>query len=97
MATLEGYQRKKPKKPQQFNYIFQKPWLGGDVILYADLVHAICNSDQYPVPLWEDTPESRIQAATIDAIINAIEACPRYRAGTLIPTPQKPNGGKKHD
>lgn len=78
MATLEGYQRKEPEKPQLFEYIFNGD-RNGEVIYFSDLVHAIGNSDQYPVPLWEDTPESRIQAATIDAIVNAIEACPRYR------------------
>jgi len=79
MATLEGYKRQKPEKPQRFECQFNGARHGGEVIYYSDLLHAIGNSDQYPVALWSDTTEGRIQAATIDAVAEAIERCPRYR------------------
>ena len=79
MATLEGYTRKKPEKPQRFECQFSGARHGGEVIYFSDLLHAIGNSDQYPVALWEDSPEGRIQQATIDAVAEAIERCPRYR------------------
>ena len=79
MATLEGYKRHEPEKPQRFEYMFNGARHGGEVVYFSDLLHAIGNSDQYPVALWSDTPEGRIQQATIDAVAEAIEACPRYR------------------
>lgn len=80
MATLEGYQRHEPEKPQVFKYLFNGARFGGELVYLRDVVHAIGNSDQYPVALLIETPEGRIQQQTIDAVANAIEACPRYKA-----------------
>jgi len=80
MATLKGYERHEPEKPQTFEYVFNGTRFGGELVYLRDVLHAIGNSDQYPVALWVETPEGQIQQQTIDAVANAIEACPRYTA-----------------
>lgn len=87
MATLEGYKRRKPKKPQLFEYQFNGARFGGELVYFRDILHAIGNSDQYPANLWEDTQKSKVCTATIDAVAEAIEACPRYRAQPCSLTP----------
>lgn len=79
-AWLEfGYEPKKPEKPQRFSYIFTELKEGSRFVSLEHIRHAICNCDQYPVELFDnDTAEGKLQAAVLDAVIEAIESVPVY-------------------
>lgn len=73
------YIPRKPEKPQRFSYIFSEPKDGDSFASLEHIRHAICNSDQYPVDLFNSkTPEGKLQAAVLDAVIEAIKSVPVY-------------------
>ena len=65
------------------------PQDGEGMIRLGDKYHALCNSDQYPVPYgvftsMENRPEFRSLSAEMclemfKAVIDAIDDCPRYK------------------
>lgn len=80
------YTSKKPEKPQRFSYIFTEPKDGSSFASLDHIRHAICNSDQYPVELFDgETLEGNLQAAVLDAVIEAIKSVPvyTYQDGTI--------------
>ena len=85
-------------KEQIFEYCWHKPQNGDVYINAQDLRHAIGNSDQFPfLPFSRpETSEVKIVNETIEAVINAIEATPKYilQDGRLI-FPELPK--KKYD
>ena len=70
-------------REQVFDYRFTTPKDGDEFIMGRDLSHAIGNSDQYPlgacVPRDERTEEWQIQDETLHAVINAVNATPKYK------------------
>lgn len=81
-----GYEPKKPEKPQRFSYIFTEPKDGSSFASLDHIRHAICNSDQYPIELFDnETPEGKLQAAVLDAVIEALKSVPVYiyQGGTI--------------
>lgn len=80
------YIPKKPEKPQRFSYFFTEPKDGSRFASLEHIRHAICNSDQYPVELFDsETLEGNLQAAVLDAVIEAIKSVPVYiyQGGTI--------------
>lgn len=80
-----GY--KDPEKPQ----LFEERWSAKStqgLVNVCDIRHSICNSDQYPYPLWKrDYKHMEAQDAqteTINAVIAAIDRVPIYEE-TLDP------------
>ena len=75
-------------KEQIFEYCWGKPKNGSQFISAQDLRHAIFNSDQFPIdPINKrETPEEKLVNETIEAVIAAIEATPKYvlQDGQLI-------------
>lgn len=67
---------------QKFAYQFSDKIDHAKFIKISDIIHAICNSNQYPYPMGQNiknTGESyKIQEQTLNAIINAISCCPQY-------------------
>ena len=75
-------------KEQIFEYCWSKPKNGSQFISARDLLHAIGNSDQFPLnPInKQETPEEKLMNETIEAVFAAIDATPKYtlQDGQLI-------------
>ena len=75
-------------KKQLFEYCWSKPKNGSQFISARDLLHAICNSDQFPLnPInKQEKPEEKLMNETIEAVFAAIDATPKYtlQDGRLI-------------
>ncbi len=56
-------------KKQVFVYLWGTPRVG-------DALYAIGNSDRYPLPLEDKTPEGKIQDETLKAVVNEVDAVP---------------------
>ena len=75
-------------KEQIFEYFWSKPKDGNQFISARDLLHAICNSDQFPFNPTKSpqTKEEKVMQETIEAVFAAIDATPKYtlQDGRLI-------------
>lgn len=81
MDIFNGPYGKEPKRTQEFREFWSSKSTQGMVNI-CDIRHAICNSDQYPYPLWEKDYKhleaQEAQTETINAVIAAIDRVPIY-------------------
>ena len=64
---------------QKFEYRFQDMKDGDKVVRLSDVMHAIGNSDLYPMPIYDNgTPDGIVQSKTLDAVMQAIGCVPVY-------------------
>lgn len=71
---------KPPDKKQVFQYHWELLKDGAMLVNNRDIVHAIGNCDLYPTEIGKgDTPEERAATETVNAVVAAIDATPKYR------------------